>query len=312
VDNIKDKMYTNNSMAPLWGMEDSGRTVAEIAPIWGLVSPDYENFPNVSTVRKPEFYLPGYTGGGLQVASFSDSAFGNLQNLPAANFYRYALGGAYGGNDGAETMPGIDTTGIQIDYSGHSSVALFRRWQQLSSTESGMASIINLIWTDIAAPSVVGTKGTLGPGNRGAQNEVSAMHVQPFVSKIKYNWAFGVPAFIIAALLLLITIISVAFGALGISSLAIMKQRLRETSPGRIYTVLLHPNETGMSVPSKEWAATMGRTEVTPDHLASQSTAASGLLDTGGTLNGDTEKNESGEQRDELSQRDVKHIASGT
>jgi hypothetical protein len=308
VDSIKDKMYKDNSMAPLWGMEDTGRAIGNIEPIWGLVSPDYEKFPNVSTVRKPDFYLPGYTGGGLQVNSFSDSSFGALKNLPASQFFRFALGGVYGGGNGYdESVPGISSSGVQLDYSGHSSVALFRRWQKLSSTESGMASVLNLIWTDLAAPSVVGTKGTLGPGNKGAQSKAGTMTVQPFARKVKYNWVFAIPALILAVVLLLITVIGLAFAILGISSLTTMKRRLRETSPGRIYTVLVHPGEARMDTPSKEWEATLGRTEVAPNLMAGRSAEASGLL-----ADGKLEDNEDGEsagQRDSLTRRDAKHGA---
>lgn len=46
------------------------------------------------------------------------------------------------------------------DYSGLTAgLALYRKWQALSMNAVGAAQIVNLVWTDIAANSVVGTRG---------------------------------------------------------------------------------------------------------------------------------------------------------
>lgn len=46
------KLYSNQQ--PLWGVEnlDNKRNVSEVKLLWGLVSDEYENHPNISTVRQ--------------------------------------------------------------------------------------------------------------------------------------------------------------------------------------------------------------------------------------------------------------------
>lgn len=279
VDKVENMAYKDTSMAPLWGMEDTGLRVPAISPIWGLVSPDYEGYPNLSTIRKPEFFLPGYTGGGLQMDGFRDSStFIAMENLPAAHFFRSALGGTYGGWTYSESTPGIETTLAQLDYSGHSSVALFQRWQNLSKSEAGMASIINLIWTDLAAPAVVGTKGTLGPGNAGAKAEIVAMTVRPFVRGVTYDWRYAIPALILAALLLLLFLVGLVFSILRKSSFSIIRQRLQETSPGRIYTAFLYPDRVKIGMHSRNWARLHASTQIAPGAMDYRGGESSGLV----------------------------------
>ncbi|KAK4246331.1 hypothetical protein C7999DRAFT_33294 [Corynascus novoguineensis] len=55
--------------------------------------------------------------------------------------------------------PGLD--GLP-DYSGQTNLALKRRWKDLSRSADTVAKIPNLIWTDLAANAVVGTKGLAG------------------------------------------------------------------------------------------------------------------------------------------------------
>jgi hypothetical protein len=283
VDSITEKTYKDNASAPLWGMEDSGRMLAEMRPVWGLVSPDYHQFPNVSTVRKPSFYLPGYSGGGIGLSGFSEGASRNVFNLPASEFYLSALGGTYGGFSYGDSVPGMEaSSNPQLDYTGHSNAALFRRWQRLSASETGIASIINLIWTDLAAPSVVGTKSVRGQGNAGAKNGVSAVQIRPFVRKIKYTWAWAIPAFILAAVLVVITLVDIAFAALGIVSMAIMRKRLQQTSPGRIYSSLVQSGDVSLESPrSADWARRNGQEVVEPELVVASRSETSGLLGSG-------------------------------
>lgn len=103
-------------------MEDSGLAVDEINPVWRLLSPEYENYPNISTARKPSFYLPGWAS---PLDSGLDSHF-TFQNLPGSDFFRHALISVYGESTLGFSVPGIMVGGLvpSINYSGYSSVAL--------------------------------------------------------------------------------------------------------------------------------------------------------------------------------------------
>jgi len=280
VDSITDKKYPSNEDTPLWGMEDTGKTVDQIDPVWGILSPDYENFPNVSSVRKPEFYLPGYSGGGAGVVTYPNEGQPLWANIPASNFFQYALGGTYGGSFSGEESPGVqDPYGRGVDYSGYSNVALFSRWQELSKTAHGVASMVNLLWTDLAAPAVVGTRGTLGSMNQGLKDEITIIPIRPIVKAITYDWRYGAPILVLVGALLLITIIDILWSIMGYASLAVMRDRLHQVSPGRIYTVFLRPEEARMDMTSKIWAKTMANYEVDPESLGRGSAEKEKLLE---------------------------------
>lgn len=253
VTDVRDKEYPDNNSMPLWGVEDSGLALDGISPVWGLISPEYLSFPNISVVRKPSLYLIGSS-------DFHDFAaltlrFGNLfENMPGSDFAPWAMNSVYSGNS-------IFTKGL-LDYSGSSNLAMFVKWSNLSRTPEHAASIINLIWTDIAAQSVVGTKGVLGSNNAGLPNETVSITVYPIVHEIKYNYLFGIPAFILAANLLVISLLALISAATKRSSLTILRRRLCQLSTGRIFLTFQYPELSSLETPSKQWSRTMGQTEV--------------------------------------------------
>src|SRR5450756_3076862 len=103
--------------------------------IWGLVSPEYENHPNVSTVRQESLYLTGYFG---EISTGFTSLPGG-QNLPASDFYHQAMESAYSVNT---------DSGSALDYTGQNNMAVWARWQTLSNSTATAALIPNLIFTD--------------------------------------------------------------------------------------------------------------------------------------------------------------------
>jgi hypothetical protein len=86
-----DKNHTDPTTMPLWGVENTGWNFSQISPLWGLISPEYENHPNVSSVRKASLYLPGGTDLEYR-AGYSTS----YQNMPGTDFYRPAMYTVYG------------------------------------------------------------------------------------------------------------------------------------------------------------------------------------------------------------------------
>jgi hypothetical protein len=242
-----DKEYTETSGMPLWGVEDSGLALDGISPVWGIISPEYSKFPNISVVRQPSLYLTG-TSDSLAATSLGGIAGGDYQNMPGSDFPMAAMNSVYSRD--------------LLDYSGSSSFAMSIRWLNMSRTPENAGSILNLIWTDMAAQGVVGTKGVLGSDNAGLPNETTQITIRPIVHKIKYHYLFGIPAFILAATLLGIIVAAIISAATRRSGLALFQKRLHQSSIGRIVLAFQYPEQSSMKIPSKKWNQTMGRTEV--------------------------------------------------
>jgi hypothetical protein len=84
IPDVQDKNYSSESDMPIWGVENTGNSYENgvINLIWGLVSPVYENHPNVSTVQQSSLYLPGFSflQDTTQESVYQD-------NLPGSEFY---------------------------------------------------------------------------------------------------------------------------------------------------------------------------------------------------------------------------------
>ncbi|KAH8898902.1 hypothetical protein GQ53DRAFT_791085 [Thozetella sp. PMI_491] len=253
---IGDKDYTGNpSAVPLWGVEklDDQWGMLDLNPIWGIVSDDQQANPNVSTVRQPSLYLPGYFEP-LSIGFNLGIEYGNREYLPGSDFSVGALMTAYTVKD-YDTYFSIAAT----DYSGSQSLGMWSRWQNLSASADSAALIANLIFTDSAAAAVVGSKGALGSGNAGSTiGTIPSIRVTPVIQAIRYNLLYAIPAFLTAAILLavlLLTFTATVFGAAGPKRL---RRHLQLLSAGRIYTVLMKPNHDVLTMPTKEWVQKLG------------------------------------------------------
>ena len=234
VTGIKQKEYSDAAQVPLWGVEDSGLTLDGISPIWGLIAEPYAEFPNISVVRQPTFYIPGLSGGPRL-------GYPGFQNLPGSDFPGRVMDQVFG-----------DISSMPYDISGRGSMAIFLRWQELSKSARTAGSIINLLWTDLAASAVAGSKGVLGKGNAGLSNETISLKVRPIVNKIKYNYPFGIPAFILFVAILFITFLALFSALSKRSGIALLKKRLRQTAMGRILTTALDPGQSSLGMSSRE------------------------------------------------------------
>jgi hypothetical protein len=208
--------------------------------IWGLVSSEYENHPNVSTVRQQSLYLPG-----SNISPLSSQLPIEGDNLPGSEFYAGSMQTAW-------TVTG----GSEVDYSGSTNMGMWARWQTLSQSAETVALIPNLIFTDNAASAVVGTKGVLGPMNAARANVVP-IQVTPTIQKIKYHWPFAIPVFIVAFSLLILSVVGVVLAILG-KGISILRVHLRHVSPGRIFTTFLYPEPDAFKLKGKEWSERLG------------------------------------------------------
>ncbi|KAK4243464.1 hypothetical protein C7999DRAFT_36207 [Corynascus novoguineensis] len=266
VTNITAKHYPNPEAYPLWGVEDTGRSLRELTPLWGLVSPAYRaaQFPNISFVQQPSLYLVGL-GNHIRYKPTLPKlsiSFGNRQNLPGAEFPFAVANTLY------DVSEGISDSSWPFDLIGRADMAVFTRWQTLTATPEGTAKMVNLLWTDLAASAVVGTKGIATgtspsssfPDGRGAGagGGGGAFHVRPAIRRTRYHSAYGIPAFVLLVALVLLTTGALVASCTRLSTIEKLRVRLQQLSAGRIFTIVLYPGESDFRMPPKQWSRVSG------------------------------------------------------
>lgn len=262
---MNPKTYDGSASLPLWGVEDlQPITIANAQPLWGILgttnSSAISTSPyNISTLSQASLYLPGSLDQYALLLNGPQPIPITSQNLPAVSFYNQALSSAL-----AIARPGV--TGYQgyADYSGQSSLALYAKWQGLSRTPDGAAKILNLVWTDVAANAVVGTKGwgvhsaasvyphTLRRRADAANDTQQALApVTIFERHIRYHIPFAIPAFVVLAGITAVIGAVSTLAFMGRTGPGRMRAFLEATSAGRIVGTLLWPKRGGEG--TKEW-----------------------------------------------------------
>jgi hypothetical protein len=248
VNNITEKVYATGSNMPVWGVENSGMSMDGINPIWGLISPDHKSNPNVSSTQQPSLYLVGYSGP----LAHELSPVPTPENIPASIFPVAAMNTVFGAISGS----------WPFDMVGRSSVSVFTRWQNLSQNAVGASTIVDLLWTDLAASAVVGTKGVLGHGNSGPANETTTVMIQQYSNRVKYYTTFGIPAYVLIIVLVSATLCALGTMVFGRSSIAKVRLRLQQVSVGRVLTTLLYPGYSSLRMSAKDWTKGCGDQEI--------------------------------------------------
>jgi hypothetical protein len=217
---LKDKVYADEDSKPLWGVENTSMRLRDGGPLWGLISKDKVNVLNLTTVRKDSLYLPGPESHLLS------------DNVPSADFAAIALQMTY------KTTPYDNTN--PVDYSGTANLAMYKLWQELSKTPESSAKILNLIWTDIAANMVVGTKGLESHSACMRKRDDAATRKTPpvvnYTRRIQYKYVYGVPAFLTLALFALSIITTIVLAVFSGAKPSTLKLFLHHTSAGRFLT----------------------------------------------------------------------------
>lgn len=240
---VKEQEYADETDMPLWGLETWDYQLAGIDPIWGLVDEVYEGYPNVSTIRAPSFYLPGSaTDGPWRIRKFKEDRF--WMNLPGAIAPLAALA--------AVRKDLLSTSGEVVDYSAQNRLGLWLRWRELTASAEDVPQVFKLMWTDLAASAMTGSKGVLGAGNA-ERDSAANIQILPVVHRVKYHLLFGIPAFILALVLLLIGAVVLFALIFGKSSLKVVDHRLKQTSVGRVVTTLRHPEASDFTMSSRQW-----------------------------------------------------------
>lgn len=225
---IVDKSYPNETSKPLWGVENSEMHLIDGNPLWGLVTPEAALRLNISTIQREHLYLPG-NSDSLSINGNLDSQ----QNLPGADFVTDTLAATY-------QIGRTSETSRLFDYSGRSNLAVYRLWQNYSHTASTSAKILDLVWTDIDAGQVMGTKSlqtTHHPDPIKDSTPVRGLpQVTAFSKRIKFRYVYGIPAFCALLLTLISTLASIYCTVFGHTDMSTMRAFLQHTSTGRLLT----------------------------------------------------------------------------
>lgn len=262
VTSAKPKHYPSPADLPLWGVEDMQNfTINEARPLWGVIGPANATVleslsRNISTISQETLRLPGTLTEYSFSSTFLDPVTYNTgENLPGASFYVQALRNAF--NIGRPTKVAFG------DYSGQTQLALFALWQNLSTTATDASKILNLVWTDIAANSVVGTKGwglTSSVAGKSAVN-LAAQHsnapVTSYRKRVRFHMPYAVPAFVVLAVTLAILVASVFVLVTRKTSMKKLRDLLDATSNGRIISLYEWPEEA-RGLKTDDWVQKIG------------------------------------------------------
>lgn len=264
---IDPKEYPTPADLPLWGVENMHNlTIGNAQPLWGVLGRANATVEdrlkqNVTTIAQEKLHLPGLVDDltyALTGALLDSSRIG--QNLPGISFYAQALQSAFN-----IARPSPFAYG---DYSGQTGLALFAKWQQLSKSAADASQIINLVWTDLAANAIVGTKGwgltsvAAGLAKRATDGGHTGMvPVTAFRKQVRYRIPFAVPAFVVLAVALAVFVTVAVLLATRRTGLTTLRRLIDATSPGRLISQKLWPEEA-YGLNTKEWVRRVGPRKV--------------------------------------------------
>ncbi|PHH91971.1 hypothetical protein CDD83_9534 [Cordyceps sp. RAO-2017] len=266
ITDIQDKQYPDEASLPLWAVEDTGSifNMSQISPLWGIISPKYATWPNITTYRQRSLYLPGRMGRSFYDQRIVDE----FDNLAGFNFAARILRSSYcTGSTANQDMEAAQTgrrfsgaCAHQFNYRPWASAALSDKWQRLTASAETASSIPNLIFTDLAANAVAGAKGL---GMFGVERE---RLVTPYRVAARFNLAYIAPAAAAITATLLILLTALLHSARKGNGLASMKRHIQRLAPGRILVTLLEPaaagKGNGLEMNGKIWSKKFGTTRV--------------------------------------------------
>ncbi|TFK31090.1 hypothetical protein BDQ12DRAFT_760118, partial [Crucibulum laeve] len=188
----------------LWAVEKTGLNITDVDLFWGPVADKYESDPSLSTIRSDVFYLP--------------AGAGDLWGLASAGNPLSVVGASW--NMLYSTLPPLGT----LDYSGENNYALLSKWRSLiaKDPELGHAQIRNLIWTDIAANNLVGSRSN------------STLYVSKAQPSVSYDLRFAIPLLLLLILWLPSFVAALFVLIFGLLKISYIRRVLNHTSVGRV------------------------------------------------------------------------------
>ncbi|KAE8163270.1 hypothetical protein BDV40DRAFT_299604 [Aspergillus tamarii] len=255
-----DKLAIENierpSEPPLWGVERlTNHTLRNVRPLWGIVSPDVGTRDDISTLQRDHLWLPGYPD--LFVSDFGTGE----PNMPGNRFYMDRLASIF-------DIKAVDK--YTSRYTGLNDLALYNQWLELSKSTAGVEQMLKLMWTDMAANTVVGTRGwhsTLSSRNgEGLSKRDSGEANVPVVlwsHSIEYRLAYAIPGFILLVLCIALGVWSIWLLILRRIGLKQMRTYLARTSAGRILGHALHEDQGNILASTDAWLQQIGLRKAT-------------------------------------------------
>jgi hypothetical protein len=167
---------------------------------------------------------------------------------------------------------------------------MMAKWRELSASPATAAKIPNLIWTDLAANMLVGTKSLLS-----AFPDAQSYEVRSNKRRLFFHYAWAIPALICAAIWILCAVLCLVLYLVPQSRSRMGLSRLRDLinqlSVGRALVAADQFNAIGVRGPTKEWLATAGRTRInlfTLKETAEDGTELGSLPSSGGHVEAET------------------------
>ncbi|KAL4912048.1 hypothetical protein BDW62DRAFT_195508 [Aspergillus aurantiobrunneus] len=243
VDRIEEKAYNNDNSKPLWGVEITNLTLFDANPLWGFIQPSDADRPDLVSLRQESLLLPGFQ------RLLYGGAYSNLQNLPGVDFHVHAMSMAYD----------ISPASLSDLYSGVADLGVFARWQDLSRAADTTGKILDLVWTDVAANAIIGTRGWhTHTHTEGPLSSEAGTVVRRFNRRVRYRWLYGIPAYLVLACTAGTAVVSVLFYVTGRATSATVRWYLNATSTGRVYGVLKTQDMAPVQLPTDEWVREVG------------------------------------------------------
>ncbi|EKM76725.1 hypothetical protein AGABI1DRAFT_108582 [Agaricus bisporus var. burnettii JB137-S8] len=251
----------------LWATEKADLNIRDVDLFWGRVDDRYENHSSLWTTRSNRLYLPA----GLS-SSFPALAAG----MPAAA-HTQAWGRVYDAGFGNDELQ---------DYSGQSDYAIRAKLQNLVGLDPirGNSQIRNLVFTDIMANNIIGTRTN------------DTLMVAEHLKTLSYDFKYAIPGFLLLAIWIPSFLLSTLFFFTRSVTFTHMKQVFNHISVGRVvvgtsalrvqpqgggtpYMPVLHNNHSNVDMRDSssggglsghrrnksEWAGTVGKTPVILD-----------------------------------------------
>jgi hypothetical protein len=260
VRDVREKSYSSPSEYPLWASETSSNwTIQSLRPLWGIVSNTDDSIQNIEYTRAPQLWLS---------SDFTAQMGGIFDNIPASEFPGIAMNEVYG-------MSSDPSSSIVGDYSGATNLDLYTTWKDLSDNATGVEQILNLIWTDIAANAVVGTRGRLplesipNLSKRSDESQDAKIPVYVLNRSTRYHIIYAIPAFFVLGLLVLALIAAFVAMIRGHGTVGRVRMYLLRLSSGRLMTMANNKDDrldetataTGIESTSR-WVQRRGRTMI--------------------------------------------------
>ena len=222
---IIQKVQSADGTTRTWGVENTGRSIYELDPLWGLVSADKTNISGISALRRSYLYLraagSSFIGSGGSTTVRDSIAGASAPSTQLDTVYGFVnrdpdLGGSI-------TFP---------DYTGATTWSLFTNWSRLSRNTSTAGHIPNLIWTDLMANAVIGTKSLLSNSTRFQYKRPAA----PYFQTVVYNWQYAGFALAFAVMYIMLLLWSLLLSATRECNFSMLRFFLNQSSAGRTMT----------------------------------------------------------------------------